>query len=145
MAHLLARTVTRREFTAASISALFVGMAVTLIDCSGGSSSYGTAPSPVTASGDPVPAPSGSKAGAISDNHGHIATVTSAQLTAGGGVALSIQGSANHDHSLALSASQVAQVAAGVRVSESSSRTTASLDTGYGSSLVTHDHTVVFN
>jgi len=143
MAHLLERRVSRREFTAASISALFVGMAVTMIDCGSAGNGAGMAPSPVPTAGGPAPA--GDKTGSISDNHGHSAVVTSVQLLAGGGVALNIQGSANHNHTVELSSSQVPQVAAGAKVSQSSSRTTAEIDTGYGPSPVTHDHTVVFN
>jgi hypothetical protein len=146
MENLLQRTVSRREFTAASLSALFVGMAVTLIDCGGGgaSSSLVTAPTPIpTASGPstPTPAVSGDKSGAISDNHGHEAVVTSAQLTAAGAVALSIRGSADHDHAVTLSAAQIGQVAGGTRVTAVSA-TGASTDI-YGVSA--HTHSVVFN
>ena len=146
MATLLERNVTRREFTAASITALFVGMAVTMIDCGGGGGgSMPTAPSPIPAAGGTSPIPSGNKTGIISENHGHEAVVTSAQLVAGGGVALGIQGAANHNHSLTLSSDQVAQVAAGTKVSAISSVTTADIDTGYGSAPLTHSHAVAFN
>jgi hypothetical protein len=120
-------------------------MAVTLIDCGGGGAgSVPTAPSPVPAAG-PSPTPTADKTGAISENHGHEAVVTSAQLLAGGGVALGIQGSANHNHSVALSAAQLAQVVAGTKINAISSVTTADIDTGYGSAPLTHSHAIAFN
>jgi hypothetical protein len=69
----------------------------------------------------------------VSANHGHVATVTGAQITAGGSVLLDIRGSADHPHTLSLTAAEVAQIGAGARVSKASS-TDAS-----------HDHTVTFN
>ena len=149
MENLLHRSVTRREFTASSISALFVVMAVTMIGCGGsGGASAGTAPSPVPASAGstPAPAPVGDNSGVIADNHGHVAVITSAQLTAGGGVALSIQGTAGHTHTVTLLADQVTQVAKAAKVSVASTVTTAMIDDGYyGTTPFTHSHAVVFN
>jgi hypothetical protein len=71
--------------------------------------------------------------GSISANHGHTATITRAQLTAGGALGLNIQGSASHPHSVSLSQAEVGQIAAGMRVSKESSADSA------------HSHTVTFN
>ena len=147
MANLLERGVSRRQFTAASISALFVGMAVTLIDCggSGAASTTVTAPTPVPTSGGTTPSSGGDVTGVISDNHGHSAVVTSAQHLAGGDVVLSIQGTADHTHTVTLTAAQVTQIAAKTTVTVPSSITTAYTDSGYGATPFTHSHVVVFN
>lgn len=140
---------TRREFSAASINALFVGMGVTLVGCGGGGggSDYVTGPSATsggTPAATPPPSPTSSadKTGSISANHGHAAVVKAAQLQAGGAVMLDIQGTADHSHGLDLSAEQVRQIAAGARVSKS---TTASGTRGEYGSYEEHEHTVTFN
>jgi hypothetical protein len=140
------RELTRREFTAASINALFVGMGVTLVACGGGGGGgYVTGPSATsgpTPASSPTATTSGDKTGAISGNHGHVAVVLAAQLQSGGKVSLDIRGTADHTHSLDLTADQVRQVAASARVSV----TTSAFGMGgdYGSSG-DHDHTVTFN
>jgi hypothetical protein len=75
----------------------------------------------------------GSVSGSISGNHGHVATITAAQLTAGNAVALDITGTADHSHSVSLSAQDILDVAARRQVAKGSS-------TGSG-----HTHTVTFN
>jgi hypothetical protein len=118
----------RREFTAASVMALLAGVTVT-ISASGCGSGYSTAPSP-----NPTPTPAaGDKSGVVSDNHGHIAVVTAAQITAAGAVSLDIRGNADHTHTVVLSAGEVQQIGAGAKVAKSSSNT------------LSHDHTVTFN
>ncbi len=71
--------------------------------------------------------------GSISGNHGHVATITAAQLTAGNAIALDITGSATHSHSVELSAQDILDVAA--------RKTVAKLSTTNSG----HDHTVTFN
>lgn len=113
----------RRAFTRASILALLSGVAVTI------------------ACGDDTESPtspSGGVTGSVSANHGHAATITDAQLTANNSVALQIQGSATHPHTVELSAQEVGQIAARQRVSKASS-TNDSPDAGL------HSHTVIFN
>lgn len=142
---------TRREFTAASISALFAGMTVTLAGCGGGGGGGGSVAGPSTGSSSgaaaptPTPASSADKTGNVSSNHGHTALIRGAQLQAGGAVTLDIQGLADHAHGLELTAEQVRQIAAGVRVSKSTAR--AGGEPGeYGSGgTADHDHTVTFN
>jgi hypothetical protein len=135
----------RREFTAASISALFVGMGVTLTGCGGGGGgNLGTAPSSAPAPAGPATSPTSGtdKSGSVSGNHGHTAMITGAQLQASGTVNLDIQGLADHSHGLALSADQVRQIAAGARVSQGTSP--GGMAGEYGS-FGEHDHTVTFN
>ena len=77
-------------------------------------------------------APVPDKAGAISNNHGHAAVVTSVQLTDANTVALSIQGTASHNHMLELSAEEVAQIRDGRPLAKECSGTS-------------HKHVVTFN
>jgi hypothetical protein len=62
--------------------------------------------------------PASDKTGVIDNNHGHVATVTAAQQTSGGGVTLSIQGGGSHNHELALTASEVVSIRNGVRLAK---------------------------
>lgn len=143
MASPLAKQFSRREFTSASLSALFVGMAVTVIGCGDtqkGSNALVTAPSPVTGQGDAGFGPADGTSGVISTNHGHIAFVTAVQLIGDEDVVLSIRGTANHDHSVYLSGHQIDQISSGERISVDSS-----VSRGAGSSGISHLHTVVFN
>lgn len=113
----------RREFTLAAAMAVLSGVAITVAGCGSDSSPSPAAPS---SSG-------GDKTGSISSNHGHAATVTSAQITAAGGITLAIQGTSSHPHTVTLAASEVSAIAGNQRVSKESSN-----DSG-------HSHTVTFN
>ena len=115
---------TRREFTAQAVLALLAGVTVTVSSC-GGSSPAG--PSPPPAGGG------GGASATVSANHGHVATITSAQVNAGVGVTLQIRGSADHPHTVSLSGPEVVQIGGGARVSK-----TSSSDDG-------HSHEVTFN
>ena len=138
-----ARSLTRREFTLASLNALFVGMVVTVTACKGGGGNASPAPTPGPT---PTPSQSGDVAGVISNNHGHAAIVTKVQMQTGGAVTLDIQGTADHDHTVELSAAQVQQIAAGARVTKVSSVGTTQVGDGYGgSSAYDHSHNVTFN
>ncbi len=138
------RSLTRRDFTLASLNALFVGMVVTVTACKGagaGNASVGPTPGP-----PPTPSQSGDVTGAVSSNHGHTAVVTKVQLQGGGGVTLDIQGTADHDHTVELSSSQVQQVAGGTRVTKLSSVGSTQISDGYGGySAYDHTHSVTFN
>jgi len=140
------RSLTRREFNAASVNALFVGMTVLVSGCSGGggSSSPAAPTAAPTPTSTPAPAGTGDKSGAIAANHGHVATVTGAQLLANGAVTLDIRGTADHDQAVQLSADQVRQIAAGTRVTQTSTQSAATPD-GYGGSTPGHTHSVTFN
>jgi len=117
----------RRDFTVRSLMAMLGGVVVTVNGCGGGG---GGNDSPT--GGSPVPV-AGGVTGAISSNHGHRATITAAQLSAGDMVVLSIRGDATHDHSVELSADEIVQIAGGQRVLKRSSNEDS------------HFHEVTFN
>ena len=76
----------RRQFTLASAMAILSGVAITITSACGGGSSP-TAPTPApTPTPVPTPAPpaAADKTAVIGSNHGHVGTITAAQLTAGG-------------------------------------------------------------
>jgi hypothetical protein len=123
----------RREFTLAAAMAMLGGVAIAVSACSKSGSSSPTAPTPTTTTPTTPGTPGSDKTGAISANHGHAAVVTSAQLAAGGGIALGIQGTADHAHSVTLAAADLTAIAANQRVSKDSTD-------GSG-----HSHTVTFN
>jgi hypothetical protein len=107
---------TRREFTVESILSLLAGVTITVTGC-GGYTSSPTAPTttpPGTTSTQDV-------SGAISANHGHVATVTSAQITGANAVSLNIQGTATHNHVVSLTADQIRAIAARTQVAVQSS------------------------
>jgi hypothetical protein len=128
------KTMDRRQFTtlAAALAALS-GVAITISSCGGGgsspTSSSGTGGS--TGGGGAVAATD--KTGTISNNHGHSAVITAAQLTAGGALDLDIQGTSSHTHAVQLSSTEISSVASGLRVSKDSSNNNG------------HTHTVTFN
>ena len=121
-------TLDRREFTRASLLAMFSGVVVTITGCGGGG--YG--------SGSPTTPTANGKTGVISANHGHIAVITNAELMAGGAVRLTILGSADHDHTVELTAAEVVSIRDGGRVAKVSTLTQSS-------TTQLHDHTVTFN
>lgn len=82
---------TRRDFTLNAALALLAGCVITISDACGSDS-------PTTKSNPPADVN-----GVISANHGHVAVVTTAQMTAGSALSLSIQGTAAHNHTLSLS------------------------------------------
>jgi hypothetical protein len=125
-------TYSRRDFSVAAALAALSGVVITISSAAcGGSSSSSPSPVPTPA---PTPTPtSGDKTGTISSNHGHSAVITAAQLTAAGALKLDIKGSADHPHTVELSAAEVTAIAGGAKTSKESS-TDAS-----------HSHTVTFN
>jgi hypothetical protein len=110
----------RRAFTVEAAMFLLGGAAITISGCGGGGSP--------TASTAPPP----DRVGTVDTNHGHTATITSAQQLAGGAVELDIRGTSSHSHKVMLSADDVASIRSGRRVEVAST----------GSS---HSHQVVFN
>lgn len=123
------RTLDRREFTLAAALAVLSGIAITVSGCSSDSGSP-TAPSSSSSSSTNS---TSDKVGSVGTNHGHSAVITSAQLSAGAGLTLGIQGTSTHPHSVTLAASDVAAIASGQRVTKESSS-----DAG-------HSHQVTFN
>lgn len=112
----------RREFTVAAMLAMLGGVSITISGC-------GKASSPA---GPSASAPVQDKVGAIENNHGHVAVVTGGQLTTANTLAVSLQGTASHNHVLELSAAEVAQIRDGQTLVKECSRTT-------------HGHVVTFN
>ena len=133
--NVLEKTIDRRRFTLASAMAVLGGVVITVTETACGGSSYSpsTPTSMPTPNPTPTPSSGGDKVGQVSSNHGHSAVITGAQLTAGGALSLNIQGSSDHPHTVVLSASEVASIAASQRVSKESSTDAA------------HSHTVTFN
>jgi hypothetical protein len=113
---------TRREFTVESALAILAGVTITVTGCGDDDSSPPTSPTP-----------SSGATGSVSANHGHVATVTGAQITAAGAVSLDIRGQADHPHTVQLTADEVTRIGARTQVSK-----TSTTDNG-------HSHTVTFN
>jgi hypothetical protein len=128
------KTLDRREFTLAAAMAALAGVAITITACGGSSpTAPTTAGGTGTGTGGGTGTGNGDKTGVVSANHGHLAVITSAQLTLAGALSLNIQGSADHPHGVDLSAAEIATIAANGRVSKLSSTNSG------------HDHTVTFN
>jgi len=81
----------------------------------------------------------GDKTGSISANHGHEAVITAAKLTTAAAISLDIRGSADHTHTVELSADEINTIARNQQVSKGS--TSSSTGGIYGD----HAHTVTFN
>jgi len=127
-----ARALSRREFTVESVLALLAGVTITIAGCGG--SDGPTSPSTNTSGGGTTTTTTQQDVnGVISANHGHVATVTAARITAAQAFSLDIQGNATHNHTVQLSSDQLRAIAARQQVV-----VTSSTDVG-------HDHTVTFN
>lgn len=118
----------RRGFNVAMAYAMLGGAAIT-IGC-GSDSPTGSSSTP----GGNTPNPTVTdKEGQVSANHGHRAVITTAQLTAGNGLEMSIQDTGNHNHTITLTGAEVVSIRGGTRVSVTTSTTNS------------HSHTVTFN
>jgi hypothetical protein len=124
---------TRREFTVESILALLAGVTITVTGCGGYTSPSSPSPTPTPGGGGGGTTTTQDVSGVVSANHGHIATVTSAQITAANEVTLNIQGNATHNHVVSLTADQIRSIAARTQVAVMSTT-----DSG-------HNHMVTFN
>lgn len=121
---------TRRDFTVSSALALLSGVSITLSGC--GDSSGSATPSPTTPT-QTTPPPPTDVTGVVGANHGHMAVVTAAEQTAGATIVIDIQGTSTHPHTVQLTGPDLAQIAAGNRLSKMSSTDAA------------HNHSVTFN
>ena len=110
--------VSRREFTLEWAMAILSAATIT-ISCGD--------------DGPTTPTTSGDHTGTVSANHGHIATVTAAKITAAAAFSLDIRGTADHPHLVDLTAAEVASIGANTRVTKTSSTDNF------------HSHTVTFN
>jgi len=106
--------VSRKRF----IEAMATGSAVLLFHGCGGGSDYngGTAPAPAPGGASCSPAQ-------ISDNHGHELVIAKSDLDSMTAITYDIHGSADHTHSVTLSAAQLAQLKSGATVAVTSSTT----------------------
>ena len=120
----------RREFTLDAALAILAGCVITVSEACGSSSSSTTAPSP------PPAAPADIN-GVIGTNHGHVAVVTGAQITAGGAVTMSIQGTAAHPHTVTLSQADFTALKNRQAVATTSS-------TDLSATFGNHSHSVTF-
>ena len=118
------KPISRREFSLHSALAILSGVAITVSGC--GSDSP-TDPTPT-----PDPGPDDLE-GTVSANHGHEAVITDAELTAGNMLTLDIMGTADHPHTVELTADEVMRIDDGETVAKLSSNNDA------------HTHTVTFN
>jgi hypothetical protein len=118
----LRQSLTRREFTLDAALAILAGCVITIADTACGSS---TMPTPAVAALADVN-------GVIAANHGHIAVIMGAQITAGSAVSLDIRGTATHTHAVAVSQSDLSTLKNRQTVT-STSTTDAS-----------HSHTITF-
>lgn len=92
----------RRDFTVRAALAILAGCVVSITETACGSSSP-TVPTPVVTTAAVV-VPPADIAGVVSANHGHVAVITGAAITAGAAiVALDIHGTATHTHTLSIS------------------------------------------
>ena len=119
----------RREFTLQSALALLATVVITVDGCGGSTSAPSPTPAPAPA---PPPAAAADVNGTISANHGHVAVVTSAQITAANAVSLNIQGNATHPHTVDLSQAELVSLR---------SRSTVTKDS---TNVNNHIHTITF-
>ena len=106
----------RKEFCAGLLGG---GAALWLGGCGGGGSYSAPAPPPVPA------ATCGASGTAIAGNHGHALNLPSSDLGSTVDKTYSLQGAADHDHTLVLSAAQLQQLKPGATVVMTSSTTNA--------------------
>ena len=111
------------------------GTVVLLFQACGGGGSYGGS-SATGGYGNPVPTSGcGSSGAQISGNHGHLLTVPTADLDSTTAKTYGIMGTALHDHTVTLTAAQLAQLKAGQTVTVTSTVTDAP-------SIGSHSHDV---
>lgn len=114
--HLLSR----RAFTVEAALAILATATITITGCDGDSD---LGPSP----------PAGAREGVVGNNHGHRAIVEAAQLNSTSTITIDMRFQATHNHTLMLTAGELAAIAENGRVVR-----TSSTDDG-------HNHTVTFN
>jgi len=113
---------TRRQFTADAVLALLMGCVITVSEACNNDDTP-TNPAPITSDVN----------GVISANHGHTATILSAQIVAGTAiVGMDIRGTATHSHTISISQAQLQSLSNRQPVT-----VTSTTDSG-------HDHTVTF-
>lgn len=101
-------SVDRRQFTLRAALALLGGVTITVSPGCGGGGGGGTRNTGTTPTG--TSGASADTLGVVSNNHGHKASITSAQLLAGGDLVLNIRGDADHGHMVELTAADLVQI-----------------------------------
>jgi hypothetical protein len=118
--------ISRREFTRESVLAMLAGVTITISGCG---DDKPTAPSQ-NAGGSTTQQ---DVSGTVSANHGHVATLKAADITAAGAISIDIMGQATHPHTVSLTASQMQQIGSRQQVVVTSTTNES------------HLHTVTFN
>lgn len=129
------QTMDRRRFLVIAAGGAALGAFVVLQGCGGGSDGGDGTPEPEPPT-TPEPPTFTDKRASISSNHGHSATLTAAQQEAAVDATVPLSSGTDpgpHTHTVRLSAADVAAIAAGSRVSR-----TSTTDLG-------HNHSVSFN
>jgi hypothetical protein len=108
----------RREFVRIVVLA---GTGAVVAACGGGDSGDGGTAGGGGTGGPPDCATNGGRASGISGNHGHSLTIPVADFGDGLDHIYSIEGNADHDHEIALSAAQLATILGGGTVNVTSS------------------------
>jgi hypothetical protein len=116
---------TRREFTVESALAILSAATITINGC--GSDDDNSNPTT-----NPTPQ-SSNRMGTVSANHGHVAEVTSAQITARNTISVNIMGQATHPHTIDLTGAQLTTISNNGQVVVTSTTDQA------------HNHIVTFN
>ena len=114
-------SITRKRF----LQSMTGGTVVLLIQACGGD---GTAALALFGGGPANPTPTtgcGASDAEISNNHGHLLTIPSADLDSTSDMSYSIMGSATHDHTVTLTVAQLAALKAGQVVTATSTVTDA--------------------
>jgi hypothetical protein len=114
---------TRREFTVESALAILTAATITISGCGDDDDDNPTS----------NPTPATNRMGTVSANHGHVAEVTGAQITARNNVSVNIQGTAPHQHTIEVTGAQLTTIGNGGQVVVTSTTDNA------------HNHTVTFN
>lgn len=130
------RRIDRRDFAKEASLAFLSGVTVMISDACGGGGGYSSTPSTTPPTTAPPASAVTDKVGSISDNHGHMAVITAAQLEAGGGMSLDIgapPATSDHHHMISLNADAIGLVKAGRAVDTVSTSTAG------------HTHIVTFN
>jgi len=107
-----------------------------LASCGGGGGGYGmNSPAPAPT---PSPGSCGASVSMITGNHGHVLVVPMADLNSTSPITYNIQGSADHNHTVTLDASQLAMIKAKMAVMVTSS-------SGTSTYFAPHMHAVTAN
>jgi len=115
----------RREFTLRSALALLGGTTILISSGCGGGGGYSSPSTPSSSGGSTAGGAQPDTLGTITNNHGHQAVITAAQLAAGGVLQLNIQGAADHPHMVELSADDLQKIKTQQSVSRECSSTSA--------------------